>query len=32
MGVPRVHRNVLQNYFIENKLLDKIAVAYNNKP
>ena len=31
MGVPRVHRNVLQNYFIENKLLNKIAVAYNNK-
>lgn len=30
MGQPRIHRNILQNHIKENKLFDKIAVAYNN--
>lgn len=30
IGQPRIHRNILQNHIKENKLFDKIAVAYNN--
>lgn len=30
MGLPRIHRNILQNHIKKNQLFDKIAVAYNN--
>jgi len=30
MGAARIHRNMLMNYFVEQNLLDKIAVSYRS--